>query len=67
MAAEAASFSTEIFSTSAGLTSPIAPGAPSMMTSGELSFIEVMPRMRMVALAPGAELVLVTVTPGKAP
>ena len=38
-----------------------------MMTSGELSFIEVMPRMRMVALAPGAELVLVTVTPGKAP
>src|SRR5690606_41917464 len=67
MEAEAASFNTEMLSTSFGLTWLISSiGTPSRMIRGlaPASVIVVIPRTRICAVAPGALLFRVTMTPG---
>ena len=69
MAADEASFSTEMFSTSAGVRSLSEPGMPSINTSGlGVAPNEPTPRMRMVPASwPGLPLDWVMVTPGIRP
>ena len=65
---DAASFKTDMLSTSFGFTSLILPGTPSIITNGLVSPIVVIPRTRILpAAAPGALLSRVTVTPAIAP
>ncbi|MNQ92448.1 hypothetical protein D3C85_1078760 [compost metagenome] len=67
MAADAASFNTVMFSTSFGFTLSILPGTPSIITSGLLVPMVVIPLINMVELLPGAPLVLVADKPGTLP
>ena len=67
MAADAASFRTEICSTSSGFTIDMSPGTPSIITRGSDVLIVVTPRSRNVPVDPGAFPSLVTLNPATAP
>ena len=68
MAAEEASFSTLIDSTSYGFTSSILPSTPSMSINGdEAPLIDAIPRTLIEPDLPGIPLLMLTFTFGAAP
>ncbi|MNE17241.1 hypothetical protein D3C80_1102150 [compost metagenome] len=68
IAADDASFNTDMLSTSLGLTSFSAPGTPSMTTRGEASFIVPLPRInRSNPSAPGLPEVCAILSPEALP